>query len=290
MKGLILEMKKILALAIALITAAGCISGCGEKSEVTQEKASEPAVTQPSGKIEDLDYIKKNGELVIGYTVYEPMNYTDESGKFVGFDTEFAEAVCEKLGVEPNFVEINWDTKEVELNAKNIDCIWNGFTIDEERKQNLDFSKPYIENKQVVVIKAANKDKYTDASSLSDANLVAETSSAGEDAIKGDSELQKAAYVAVPKQTDALLEVKSGTADAAVLDYTLAFSMVGEGTDYSDLMIIEGLDLGVEEYGIGFRKGSDLVDEVDKIIDELKADGTMEKIAETYELTPILIK
>lgn len=283
-------MKKILALAIALITAAGCISGCGEKSEVTQEKASEPAVTQPSGKIEDLDYIKKNGELVIGYTVYEPMNYTDESGKFVGFDTEFAEAVCEKLGVEPNFVEINWDTKEVELNAKNIDCIWNGFTIDEERKQNLDFSKPYIENKQVVVIKAANKDKYTDASSLSDANLVAETSSAGEDAIKGDSELQKAAYVAVPKQTDALLEVKSGTADAAVLDYTLAFSMVGEGTDYSDLMIIEGLDLGVEEYGIGFRKGSDLVDEVDKIIDELKADGTMEKIAETYELTPILIK
>lgn len=283
-------MKKILALTIALMTTLCCATGCGNGKTSQTEKASEPAATKAAEKVADLDYVKDNGKLVIGYTVYEPMNYTDESGKFVGFDTEFAEAVCEKLGVEPDFVEINWDTKEVELNAKNIDCIWNGFTINDERKQNLDFSKPYIENKQVVVIKASNKDKYTDAASLSDANLVAETSSAGEDAIADDDNLGKANYVAVPKQTDALLEVKSGTADAAVLDYTLAFSMVGEGTDYSDLMIIDGLDLAVEEYGIGFRKGSDLVAEVDKIIDELKADGTMEKIAETYDLTPILIK
>lgn len=283
-------MKKIFALTMALMTTLCFVSGCGNGKTAQTEKASEPAATKAAEKVADLDYVKDNGKLVIGYTVYEPMNYTDESGKFVGFDTEFAEAVCEKLGVEPDFVEINWDTKEVELNAKNIDCIWNGFTINDERKQNLDFSKPYIENKQVVVIKASNKDKYTDAASLSDANLVAETSSAGENAIADDDDLGKANYVAVPKQTDALLEVKSGTADAAVLDYTLAFSMVGEGTDYSDLMIIDGLDLAVEEYGIGFRKGSDLVAEVDKIIDELKADGTMEKIAETYDLTPILIK
>jgi len=175
----------------------------------------------------DLEYIKKNGKMVIGYTVYAPMNYTNDAGEFVGFDTEFAKAVCEKLGVEPEFVEINWDTKEVELEAKKIDCIWNGFTITEEREENLDFSIPYILNKQVVVIRKADVEKYKDTASLAAANLVAETSSAGESAIKDDENLSKANYTAVAKQTDALLEVKSKAADAAVLDYTLANSMVG---------------------------------------------------------------
>lgn len=175
----------------------------------------------------DLEYVKGKGKMTIGYTVYAPMNYTNDAGEFVGFDTEFAEAVCEKLGIEPEFVEINWDTKEVELEAKKIDCIWNGFTITKEREENLDFSIPYILNKQVVVIRKADADKYKDTASLAAANLVAETSSAGESAIKDDENLSKANYTAVAKQTDALLEVKSKAADAAVLDYTLANSMVG---------------------------------------------------------------
>ncbi|MBQ6999190.1 MAG: transporter substrate-binding domain-containing protein [Clostridia bacterium] len=166
--------------------------------------------------------------MTIGYTVYAPMNYTDDEGNFVGFDTEFAEAVCAKLGVEPDFVEINWDTKEIELEAKTIDCIWNGFTMTEEREENLDFSVPYILNKQVVVIRKADSAKYTDTASLADARLVAEVASAGETAIADDEELSKATYTAVTKQTDALLEVKSNTADAAVLDYTLANAMVGK--------------------------------------------------------------
>jgi len=284
-------MKKLLSLTLALAATLALTAGCGApKEEAPAEKPAESTAAETTKAVEDLAYIKDNGKMVIGYTVYEPMNYTDDNGEFVGFDTEFAEAVCEKLGVEPDFVEINWDTKEVELDAKNIDCIWNGFTITDERKENLDFSKPYIQNKQVVVIKADNAEKYTDTASLAEANIVAEIESAGEDAVANDAELKKATYVAVPKQTDALLEVKSGTADAAVLDYTLAFSMVGEGTDYADLMIIEDIALGVEEYGIGFRKNSDLTAEVDKIIDELLADGTMEAIAEKYELAPILVK
>ncbi|MDP4133234.1 MAG: transporter substrate-binding domain-containing protein [Bacillota bacterium] len=281
-------MKKLLALLLSL-TMVLAFAGCAKKGASTDESAKKEGSTAEA-KSSDYDYIKSKGELVIGYTVYEPMNYKDKDGKLIGFDTEFAEAVCAKLGIKPKFVEINWDTKEVELNAKSIDCIWNGFTINADREKNLDFTKPYIENKQVVVIKKDNADKFKTAESLSSANLVAEKASAGETAIKDDQNLSKAKYVPVGKQTDALLEVKSGTADAAVLDYTLAFSMVGEGTDYADLMIVKGLDLSVEEYGIGFRTGSDLVGKVNTTIDELKKDGTLKTIAAKYKLEPILIK
>ena len=274
-------MKKFLSIMLVLVLALS-FAACTSKAPVTEEPVAEVA--------SDLEYVMSNGKMIIGYTVYEPMNYTDKDGNFVGFDTDYAKAVCEKLGVEPEFVEINWDTKEIELDAKNIDCIWNGFTITNERKQNVEFTTPYISNKQVVVIKADNKDKYVDAASLAEANLVAEIESAGESAIKDDAELSKANYVSVSKQTDGLLEVKSGTADAVVLDYTLASAMVGEGTDYADLMIIDGLDLAVEEYGIGFRKGSDLAEKVNSITAELIADGTMDKIAQAYDMSAILVK
>lgn len=275
-------MKKFLSLLLVLVLALS-FAACTSQAPTDVD---EPVVADGS----DLEYVMNNGKMVIGYTVYEPMNYTDDNGEFVGFDTEYAKAVCEKLGVEPEFVEINWDTKEVELKAKNIDCVWNGFTITEERKQNIEFTTPYISNKQVVVIKAENKDKYTDTASLSAANLVAEIESAGEGAIKDDENLSKANYVAVAKQTDGLLEVKSGTADAVVLDYTLASAMVGEGTDYADLIIVDGLDLAVEEYGIGFRKGSDLAAKVNEITAELNADGTMDEIAAKYDMSAILVK
>lgn len=206
----------------------GTLKKIAEKYDLAANLLEPKDVPSKASGDSDLDYIKKNGKMIIGYTVYDPMNYTDDNGEFVGFDTEFAKAVCEKLGVTPEFVEINWDTKEIELNAKSIDCIWNGFTINDEREENLDFSIPYILNKQVVVIRKADKDKYTDTASLASAKLAAETASAGEDAIKDDENLSKASYTAVPKQTDALLEVKASTVDAAVLDYTLANSMVGK--------------------------------------------------------------
>ncbi len=281
-------MKKIISILLVLIMAASIFTLCScTKSPDDGEQDTDIKNNEVT---DDLAYIKGNGKLVIGYTLYNPMNYEDENGEFVGFDTEFAKAVCEKLGVTPEFVLINWDTKEIELNAKSIDCIWNGFTITDERKENLSFSVPYIENKQVVIIKSADAEKYTDTASLASANLVAEVSSAGEDAIAADDNLKNASYTAVQKQTDALLEVKSGTADAAVLDYTLASAMVGENTSYSDLQIIDGLDLCVEDYGIGFRKGSNAVEEVNKAIEELKKDGTLEKIAEKYDLQAILLK
>lgn len=102
----------------------------------------------------DYDYIMNKGELVIGITYFAPMNYKDDNGKLIGFETEFAEAVCAKLGLTAKFVEINWNSKETELAAKNIDCIWNGMTIDDDRKANMSITIPYMENKQVLVTKA----------------------------------------------------------------------------------------------------------------------------------------
>ncbi|MBR3841843.1 MAG: transporter substrate-binding domain-containing protein [Christensenellaceae bacterium] len=263
-------MKKFLVLLVAMVMMFSLV-GCKKEAD-------------------DLKYIEKNGKLVIGITIYSPMNYYDENGDLTGFDTEFAEAVCAKLGVKPEFIEINWDTKEVELEAKNIDCIWNGLTVTEERKENMDFSASYLNNKQVVVIRKEDAEKYTDVASLAEAAFVAEISSAGETAIKDNETLANAPYTAMNKQTDALLEVNAKTADAAVLDYTLAMSMVGEGTDYADLMVIDGLELINEEYAIGFRLGSSITAKVNDIIAELIEDGTLEAIAEKYGLAGQLVK
>lgn len=290
-------MKRIASiLLVVLMMASLLLTGCG-KNDAAEPAASEDAAAAPTAEADaaaadsddDFAYITDKGTLTIGITIYDPMNYYDEDGKLIGFDTEFAEAVCEELGVDPEFVEINWDTKEIELADKQIDCIWNGLTVTEERKENMDFSDSYIKNMQVMVINKANAEKFTDTASLADATVVAEVSSAGETAIAEDENLSKATYVSVPKQTDALLEVKSGTADAAVLDYTLAKSMVGEGTDYSDLMIVPNVELAVEEYAIGFRQGSTMVAKINEAIAKVIESGKLDEIAEKYDLTDSLI-
>lgn len=236
---------------------------------------------------DDLAAIVASGKLVIGITEYAPMNYYDESGVLVGFDTEFAQAVCEKLGIEPEFIVINWDSKELELSSKKIDCIWNGLTVTEERKENMAFSQSYLRNEQCVVIKASNADTYTDIASLAGATVVAEAGSAGQSAIEAD--LADATFVPVEAQSNALLEVKAGTADAAVIDITMATAMTGEGTEYSDLMIVSAIDMMDEEYAIGLRLGSSAVAKIDEIIGELLADGTIAGIAEKYDLTNLVI-
>ncbi len=228
----------------------------------------------------DMDYIKGNKKMVIGYTVYAPMNY-EEGGKLVGFDTEFAEAVCEKLGVEPEFVVIDWDNKFLELESKSIDCIWNGMTITDEAKLNASVSKAYVKNAQVVVMNKNKADAYKTAEDMKELKFVAEAGSAGEAAIK-DNGLDKN-YTEVTAQSDALLEVMSGSADACVIDITMANAMTGEGTSYEALTPV--CELTTEEYGIAFRKESDLTEKVNGIMDELKADGTLEAIAKKYNLT-----
>ena len=266
------------AMALSLAACGGAASSTAASSTASSAAASASAVSESADS--DLAYIKGKGKMTIGYTVYEPMNYTDADGNFTGFDTELATAVCEKLGVEPEFVEINWDTKIVELDAKSIDCIWNGMTITDDIQQNAACTKAYAKNAQVVVVKDGTE--YASTADLVGKTVVAEAGSAGEGAIADDENLAQADYISKSVQTDCLMEVAAGTADAAVLDLTLANAMIGEGTDYANLKIVD--ELNAEEYGVAFRKGSDAAAAVDAAFDELKADGTMQALADKYDL------
>lgn len=272
--------------ALLALSLAATLAACGGTATVdtaapAESVAESAADSEAAAADSDLAYLTEKGKMTIGYTVYEPMNYTDDAGVFTGFDTELAELVCAKLGVEPDFVEINWDTKETELAAKSIDCIWNGLTITEDRAANMALTKAYVKNAQVVVIK--NGTAYESTADLIGKTVVAEAGSAGESTIQDDESLAQADYVSKSVQTDCLMEVAAGTADAAVLDLTLASAMIGEGTDYADLAIVD--ELNVEEYGVAFRQGSDAAAAVDAAFDELLADGTMAALADKYALT-----
>ncbi len=270
-------MKKILAIILAL-TLVLSFGACATKDNA-QDPTGASSATEAADS--DLAYMQSNGKMVIGYTLYEPMNYTDENGELTGFDTEFAKAVCAKLGLEPEFVVIDWDNKFLELESKGIDCVWNGMTISDEVLQNSDVTDPYAKNAQVVVMKKENIDKYQTIESLSELTFAAEAGSTGAAAIKDN--VPSASVVEVNAQTDALLEVMSGAVDACAIDITMANSMLKEGSDYASLTY--KLELSSEQYGIAFRKGSDLTAKVNEIIDELIDDGTLDALAEKYEIT-----
>ncbi len=270
----------VAALALSLVACGSPASESGSEAGTTDSTAGTADTADVEETDSDLAYVKDKGSLVIGYTVYAPMNYTDEDGNFTGFDTELATAVCEKLGVEPEFVEINWDTKIVELDAKSIDCIWNGMTLTDDIMANTACTEPYAKNAQVVVMK---KDAaYTSTADLAGAVVTAEAGSAGETTVQEDENLSQADYVSKTVQTDCLMEVEAGTADAAVLDLTLANAMIGDGTDYADLEIKD--ELNVEEYGVAFRKGSDIAAAVNDAFAALREDGTMQALADKYNL------
>lgn len=293
-----MKIKRIAALLLAGIMSVGLCSCASSNTSSASESSSAAESNADSSAADSTDstaseggdwqYIADKGNFVAGITLFEPMNYYDENGELTGFETEFTKAVCEKLGVEAKFQEIEWDKKEIELNAKTIDAIWNGLTVTEERKENMGFSKSYVRNKQVVVIKADNKDKYTDEASMAGASCAAESGSAGQTAIETSSVLSQNEFVGSSAQKDVLLEVKAGTVELGVLDYVMAKASIGEGTDYSDLMIVEGVELAPEEYAIGMRKGdTETIEKVNGAIDELVADGTLKALAEKYGLADV---
>lgn len=261
-------MKKVLCLLMAVILMVCGLAACGSGGDADNTS--------------DLAYIQNKGTLIVGVTVYEPMNYQTADGKWTGFDTEYAEAVAEKLGVEAQFVIIDWDNKYTELDARSIDCIWNGMTITEEGRLNASITDPYVENAQVVVMANDRLADYPDAASMQDLTFAVETGSAGE------KEATNAGFknvTVVADQSSALLEVASGSADACIIDITMANSMTGEGTSYANYGY--SVKLSTEEYGIAFRQGSDMVAKVNEITDELLADGTLDALAEEYGLTLI---
>ncbi len=262
-------MKKFGKALALLFAVAVMLTACAKPTQTT------------GGKEEgsDLAYIQNKGEMIVGITEYEPMNYKDGKDEWTGFDTEFAEMVAKKLGVTAKFVVIEWDGKIMELDSKAIDCVWNGMTLTDEVLKGMSCTNPYVVNAQVLVMKKDKINTYKKVEDLKGVTFVAEAGSAGEKAI------QEAGYTCtgVTAQSDALLEVSSGAADACVIDITMAKAMTGEGTSYADLA--PGISLTEESYGIGFRKGSDMAEAVNKVIDELKKDGSLQKLADKYQLT-----
>ena len=279
-------MKKLIALLLAGCMMASMVVGCGSKEEAAEAPASteEAAEAEDTADAEsDLAYVKEKGVLVVGITDFAPMDYKNEDGEWIGFDADMAKGFAEKLGVEVEFVEIDWDNKILELDGKTIDCVWNGMTLTDEVKAAMDCSNAYCNNAQIVIVPADKADDYQTAESLEGLAFAVEAGSAGEAAVT-DLGLD---CTPVKAQSDALMEVAAGTSDAAVIDSLMAAAMVGEGTGYADLTYTVGLT--TEEYGVGFRKGSDLVAELNAYFVEAYADASMQECAANYGVDAALV-
>lgn len=261
-------MKKILTLILAAVMAAAAFAGCGKEN----------------GTQSDSEYVKEKGTLIVGITEFKPMDYRDENGNWIGFDADMANAFAESLGVKAEFVVIEWDGKIMELDSKNIDCVWNGMTLVDEVLNGMETTNPYCKNAQVVVVRKDKADAYQSVEDMKDLKFAVESESAGEKELKALGYN----YVALSAQSDALTEVKAGTSDACVIDLLMAGAMIGEGTSYEELTYTFALNS--EEYGVGFRKGSDLAQMLNQFFVDSYNNGSLLAKAEEYGVQESLIE
>ena len=297
-------MKKWIAMLLAALMVFS-MAACAAKNEPAADQTndqtaadtqtSEPAEDTASGEDaapaadqtaadSDMAYVQSKGTLVVGITDFAPMDYQNESGEWIGFDADMAKAFAESLGVSVEFVEIDWDNKLLELGSKSIDCVWNGMTLTDEVTSAMSCSNAYCNNSQVVIVPADKAADYADVEACKALSFAVEAGSAG----MAEVEKLGASFTEVKDQATALMEVAAGTSDAAVIDSLMAAAMVGEGTGYANLTYTCGLNS--EEYGVGFRKGSDLVQKLNDFFKASYADGSMLKIAETYGVQAAVIE
>lgn len=262
------RIAKIISLAMVLVLAVFCFAGCGSDAS------------------DDVKYVKDKGTLIIGITEFAPMDYKENpaDSEWIGFDADMAKAFAESLGVKAEFIIIDWDNKSIELDNKSIDCVWNGMTISDKVKKSMDVSNAYCKNAQVVVVPSSKAADYQTVDSIKNLNFAAEAESAGLEQLK---ELG-CKYTEVGTQTDALMEVSAGTSDACVIDLLMAGATIGNGTDYENLTYT--VSLNSEEYGVGFRKGSNLVEKLNEFFKTAYADGTMTEIANKYGVQESIIE
>lgn len=259
-------MKRIfkwLAAALACVCCFGCLVGCKDEDVKT---------------------------VTIGYTDYPPMNYTDDSGELVGFDTELAKKAFSDLGYQVRFKLIDWANKYSELESGTIDCVWNGFTANVadddgiQRADKVDFSYNYMTNAQCV-IRLATSEELTSKQALSGKSVAYESGSAGESYAKS---IDGANKKAVTSQMDAVREVNAGTAQYAVVDVLLAQSIAGQG-DYANIVINEGIQIDAEYYAVGFKKGSDLTAKINAKFEEYAQSGYLATLAQKYGISTQVI-
>ena len=296
MKRRLLSLALALLLGLSLTACAG--SGQNGQDNAGQNTAGQDAsggadsadVQEEQGAESDLAYVQEQGTLYVGITNFAPMDYKEAgSDEWIGFDADMARAFAESLRVDVEFQEITWDYKVQELESKTIDCVWNGMTINDEVTAAMAVSDPYCTNYQVLVYPADRADEFEGLTSLEGLYVAVESGSAGEDA----AEALGADIVPVQAQANTLMEVQSGNSDAAVIDVLMAAEMTGEGTSYADLAyslnLNEAQGLDSEYYGVGFRKGSDLVDAFNEFWTQAVADGTVLEVAATYGLQDAVI-
>ena len=278
------KLKKAVSLILTAAMALSFAACGGSSSTVASSSATSAAASASAAADSDMAYVQDKGTLVVGMTDFAPMDYRDENGEWIGFDADMAKAFAEYLGVEAEFLEINWDNKLMELDTKGVDVIWNGMTITDEVTNGASVSEPYCNNGQVVVVPADKAADYTDTESLSGLTFAVENGSAGAEQL---DELG-IPYVAKTTQADALMEVASGASDACVIDLLMAGAMIGEGTSYPDLTYT--VQLNSEEYGVAFRKGSDLTDAFNTFWKEAYDEGTVMETATTYGVQESVIE
>lgn len=299
-------MKKWIAMLLAALMVFS-MAACAAKNEPAADQTndqtaadtqtSEPAEDTASGEDaapaadqtaadSDMAYVQSKGTLVVGITDFAPMDYQNESGEWIGFDADMAKAFAESLGVSVEFVEIDWDNKLLELGSKSIDCVWNGMTLTEEVTSAMSCSNAYCNNSQVVIVPADKAADYADVEACKALSFAVEAGSAG----MAEVEKLGASFTEVKDQATALMEVAAGTSDAAVIDSLMAGAMVGEGTSYDSLTYTVSLNAEEgEQYGVGFRQGSDLAAALNDFFAAAYADGSMQTCAETYGIQAALI-
>ena len=278
-----MKTKKLLALLLAGAMSASLLAGCGGGNTNATENTDSNTAENTEAE-SDLAYVQEKGTLVVGITEFEPMDYQNADGEWIGFDVDMAKAFAESLGVTAEFQVIDWDNKVMELDGKTIDVVWNGMTLTDEVTSAMECTNAYCNNAQVVIVPSDVADQYQDVDSVKGLSFAVESGSAG----MAEVQALGATYTEVSDQATALMEVASGTSDAAVIDSLMAAAMVGEGTSYADLTYTVGLNS--EEYGVGFRKGSDLAEKLNEFFKTSYDDGTMMQIAEQYGVQAAIIE
>lgn len=264
--------KKILVLLLASMVMSVAV-GCSKK-----EQPQTPQQAPQSEQENDIGYEK----VVIGLDdTFAPMGFRDEKNEIVGFDIDIAKEVSSIVGFEIEFQPIDWGMKEKELNSKNVDLLWNGYTITEARKEQVLFTRPYLDNRQIVLVPADGGIKTL--ADLEGKTVATQAESSSEEAIFAKPEIKDTFKELVTFSTyeECLRDMDAGRADAVVADEVLIRYYIANHPEIDCVVIDE--DFGDEEYGIGARKDDTaLVEAINNALDEIKASGKGKEISEKW--------
>lgn len=280
-KSFLVVLTVILVLALAL-------TGCASQKPAEQKPAEQkPADTAPADK--SWEEIKTKGYFTVGLDdSYPPMGFRDEKNEIVGFDIDMAKKAAEKMGVQVKFQPVVWSGVIMELNNKNIDLIWNGMSITDARKKEINFSKPYLDNRQIIITKSDSPIKTK--ADLAGKKVATQAGSSSIDALKKDEATLKTfkELVEFATFTEALLDVNAGRMDAVVIDEVVGRYYIAK--DPSKYKVLDD-NFGSEEYGIGIRKTDTAFQaELQKALDTMNTDGTAKEISEKWFGKDIVLK